>query len=79
MTEPHAIEAAPIIGHIVVSCQCRRWPMTSGCKQPMTQEDLLCDDCRDRKCGELVINGDGQPPRHVRFVGFSLKPGSVRA
>lgn len=73
MSEPRAIEAAPVIGHIVVSCQCRRWPMTSGCKERMTQEDLLCDECRAGKCGQLTIDGDGQPPCHMRFVGFSLE------
>jgi hypothetical protein len=38
----------------------------------MTQEDLLCDDCRNGKCGMLTV--EGQPSRHVVFAGFGQKP-----
>lgn len=72
MAWQRAIEAAPPVGHVNVSCQCRLWPFASRCRRPMTQEDLLCDDCRNGKCGMLTV--EGQPSRHVVFAGFGQKP-----
>lgn len=54
-------------------CQCKRWPDVDCCGR-MTQEDLLCDLCRDG-CHLVAIGG--QPPGHVRVTGFKYKLVSV--
>ena len=51
-------------------CQCRRW-LRKPCGHAMTQEDLLCDPCRDG-CLILAI-GDGAESWHVKMVDFKYQ------
>jgi hypothetical protein len=46
-------------------CRCARWPGVR-CRKDATQEDLLCDGCREARCGQMLL--PGQPLRHVEFA-----------
>lgn len=43
-------------------CQCSRLGSAFPCNAPMTQEDLLCDACRNRDAGTGHL---GAPGGHV--------------
>jgi hypothetical protein len=37
----------------LITCRCDRYG--DPCRNPATQEDLLCDDCRGRSCWWMAI------------------------
>jgi hypothetical protein len=51
-------------------CQCSRWSASRPCEHRMTQEDLLCDPCRDG-CSLITI-GDGES-WHVQMTDFKYQ------
>jgi hypothetical protein len=58
-----------------VRCQCK---FNNGgqtpCNRQATQEDFLCDHCRDRRCGILTIPGFADS--HAVFLGFEKYDGN---
>ena len=55
-------------------CQCQRFPK-AACERPITQEDLLCDECRDG-CAEV---GLGSPASYSVIASHIEAPDWIRA
>jgi hypothetical protein len=53
----------------LLRCQCKTYGPTRPCDRRMTQEDLLCDECRPRCAGnwKFIEVGPGEKFKCMRF------------